>query len=114
MAQTQTVQSFEVWRGTAPTLRFTLNPVVATGITGWTIKFSARKRAADPDPLVLSIDGILVDTTLCIIDVPMTKAQTLSLTVRDYDVSLMRINPGGEDLLAIGTMTVKYDVLDPK
>lgn len=107
-------QYFIVWRGTAPTLRFTLNPVISAGIAGWTIKFTARKKASDPDPPVLSISAAIVDAVACIIDVPLTKGQTMGLIVRNYDVSLMRTDSGTEDMLATGIMTVKYDVLDAK
>jgi hypothetical protein len=105
---------FTVYRGTAPTLRFTLAPVVSGGITGWTTKFTARKSVSDADPAPLSVSGTINDATACIVDVPLTRVQTLALVSGAYTVSLQRTNAGLEDMLAIGTMTVELNVLDPK
>lgn len=108
-----TTVRFPVVRGAAPTLRFTLNPVVVGGIAGWTTRFTARRSASDPDPAVLSVAGVVTDATACIVDVPLTKAQTLTLVAGAYDVSLMRTDAGAEDDLALGVMTVLLNVLDP-
>lgn len=105
---------FPVYRGAAPTLRFTLSPVVPAGIAGWTTRFTARRKASDADPLALNLAGTVNDATLCIVDVPITKAQTLSLIAGNYDVTLMRTDAGAEDVLAAGIMTVLLDVLDAK
>lgn len=105
---------FPVYRGTAPTLRFTLNPLVPAGIAGWTTRFTARKKASDPDPLVLDLPGTVSDASACVIDVPISKAQTLILLAGTYDVSLMRTDAGFEDELSAGVMTVFLNVLDPK
>jgi hypothetical protein len=103
---------FDVYRGTAPTLRFTLSPVVSGGIGGWTTQFSARRTAVDADPLILAVAGVVYDPTLCIIDVPLTKAQTLALAQRLYTVSLERTDAGAEDLLALGSMNVILNILN--
>lgn len=109
-AEKQEIRS--LYRGTAPLLTFvrTVNGSVA----GWTVRFAVRVHATDPDPLVVDKPATITDvgsaSTPGVFTVQLTKADTLALTPTTYAWSLERTDPGAEDLLAIGTMTVKLDV----
>lgn len=105
-------QDFKLYRGTTALLRFVM--MTNGSVSGWTTRLSVRIHDTDPDPLVLDVAGSIEDqgssSTPGIFNVTITKAQTLTLVPRKYTYSLERVDAGVEDLLAIGTITVKLDV----
>ena len=72
----------------------------------------------DPDPLVLDLDGTVADpgsvSTPGVIEVTVTRANTLTLLKGVYEYGQNRIDAGVEDVLAKGPATVALNVRDPK
>ena len=103
---------FAIYRGASYSLVFTMT--TNGSVSGWTARFSARERTIAADPLVLDVAAVIADagssSTPGVFTVALSKAQTLALKARPYAVSLERIDSGSEDVLSIGTMTVKFDV----
>lgn len=109
-------KDFVLYRGSAPTLRFTMttNGSVAT----WTTKLTLRARADGPDPPALSKAGTIADvgsvSTPGVFTVALTKAETLALEARRYAYSFEREDAGFEDVLTIGVGDVRYDIKNAK
>lgn len=110
MADGPANDNFTIWRGTAPTLVFTLTTVPDGGVAGWTTSFTMRLKDTSADPVYFQKAGSISDAALGVFHVALTKAETLALAVRGYQFSFERTDAGFEDLLSIGHVTVRYDV----
>lgn len=114
------VGKFKIYRGTAPTLRWTVKTAAGAivDLTGWTARWTARKMADSPDPPMLSEEatgfGGAVPGGTGIFEVKLSKAKTLLLSAGEYATSLERTNEGSEDLLARDDMTVEFDILNAR
>lgn len=100
--------NFELYRGTAPTLRFQLiTPEPEPDyITNWTTLFVIEAETEDANA-VLTVNGAIANvanaTELGIFEVRLTANQTNLLTDKAiYDWSFWRTNTGNTDLLAFG------------
>jgi hypothetical protein len=104
--------NFTLYRGSAPTLVFTMTNPPPGGVGGWTTKFTVRTSQRSANPFSLQKLGAVVDQVLGVFEVPLTEAETLLFKARPYAFSFVRVDPGNGDVLTIGTMTVRLDVLD--
>lgn len=103
------VQHINVYKGSAPTLRFTMNPV--EDITGWNIQLTVKKKATDPDAdQILNIPASITDAAAGQFDVVLTH-DDLDLPARVYVYDVQRVDGGSEDVLSIGQFTVLQEVL---
>jgi hypothetical protein len=103
-----------IYRGTAPILRFTVDPDSiqdADPASGWTTSYVLRATAASPDPLDLQVSGAW-NATDSTIDVAITRAQTLALAKGRYTGALFRTDTGAEDELSQDTVTVLEGIYD--
>ena len=105
--------NFEIFRGTAVTLRFQLTtPEAAPNyVTGWETLFTAKTKDTNANT-ILSVVGSLSTATnalrLGIFDVALSVANTNALLDgRKYAYSFRRTNAGAEDLLTLGEMTAR-------
>ena len=103
------IVNFTLWRGVRRVLRITMT--TNGSVSGYTTKFSARKKGTDADPLVLDLDGAILDagssTTPGIFTVTFTKAISITLGLGPYDYSFERVDTNNEDLFTTGVMDVK-------
>ena len=105
---------FTIYRGASAILRFTVDPTtipVADPASGWTTKYTLRKSPTQADPYDLQVSGSWNATTSTI-DVPITRAQSLTLTARGYAGALFRTNSGSEDELSRDEVTVAESIYD--
>lgn len=105
--------NFEIFRGTAVTLRFQLTtPEPAPDyVTGWETLFTVKSKDTSANT-ILSVVGSLSTATnalrLGIFDVNLSVANTNALVDgRKYAYSFRRTNGGYEDVLTLGEVTAK-------
>lgn len=104
------VQDITLWKGEAPTLTFTLSPVVDA--TLWTVTFTVKRRATDAAALV-SIGGTITSGPSGIFTIALTSVQTkttLGVGLFAYDVQ--RTNAGSENVLSVGRLVIKQESLN--
>ncbi len=81
---------------------------VAVDITGWTIQFTLRKLAGDPDSArspLLQVSGAIVSGSAGTYTVSLTSAQT-KLPAGKYDYDIWRTTSGAERQMVHGTFTI--------
>lgn len=104
-----------IYRGTAPILRFTVDPDTipsADPASGWATSYTIRSTPTAADPWALRVSGAWNATTSTI-DVALTRAQTIALAAGGYVGALFRTNSGSEDELSRDTLTVYEGIYDP-
>lgn len=112
------VRNFTLYRGTAPTLK--VGPIkdevgATVDVTGWVTQLTVRTSDIAADPVFFSKAGAVQSPgTAGIITVALTKANTLTFAKRDYEYSIERTDVGVENLITIGIITVKLDILNPQ
>jgi len=77
-------------------------------VTGWTIAVTMRIRPEGT--VILSKTGTVVSGPAGTYTWSVTHADT-SITPRDYQVDIWRVDPGARTLMALGTWTVMSEVL---
>lgn len=105
---------FTIYRGSAPILRFAVDPAtVPSGdpVSGWTTKYTMRKSPSQADPYDVQASGSWNSTTSTI-DVALTRAQTLDLVAGNYIGALFRTNSGSEDELSQDAVVVAQGIYD--
>lgn len=104
------VNDLMVYKGEAPTLSFTMSPVV--DITGWTLTMTVKRVGTDTSALV-SVAGTIVSGTNGTFTVALTSTQTkttLGIGLFAYDVQ--RTNSGSETVLSVGRLVIKQESLN--
>jgi hypothetical protein len=96
-------QDFTVYRGSAPPLNFTMTPVA--DITGWAIRFTAARALGSSSKAIISQAASVTSGPGGTFTVPLTAALT-DIRPADYFYDVWRVDPGSEELLATGTMTL--------
>jgi len=104
--------NFTLVRGTAPRLRFRLT--TPEDVSSWTTTFEVRTTPAIDGTPTYSHDGVIANpdevpqsSTLGVFDVPVSATDSKTFTTgRSYYFLFRRTNPGFEDILTRGVMTV--------
>lgn len=109
------ISNITLYKGGSARLRFRL--IQPENVTSWTTHFTMREGQNPTSNLVFEVDGGLSDPTdvpnaaaIGSFDVIITKTEIDGLVSnrdRDYFYSFKRTNPGVEDVLAYGVVTVK-------
>ena len=114
MATKAPANTFTLYRGTSPVLRFTVDPDTVSDSdpeTDWTTTYTMRQRATSADPVALQADGAW-NADESTIDVAITRAQMLALDAGTYVGALFRTDSGSEDELSHDAVTVKQGIFD--
>lgn len=109
MAETA-INHIKIYRGAKVELNFTLTNEEIADISGWTIQFTLKSRAADAEELITREATITsgVDKTF---QIALTHAETVALDPGVYAYDVQRIDEGEEVPASIGKFTVLRSVL---
>lgn len=104
-------QDFEMTQGEGVTLRYTLDTGDITDLTGFTLKW----RIGTPGTkAVKEVNGTINQATgPPIADVPLVKADTITIPGSEYDAYLFGTKAGEDTGIAIGKMTLNELLLAP-
>ena len=106
-----TEQTITVYRGEAPVLNFTMDPVPAGGIAGWALVFTVAKKANSATKLITAVPSI-ISGPLGTMRVVSTAAM-LDLSPGTYFFDVWRMDAGFEEVLASGPFVIEGDARLP-
>lgn len=106
-----TINNLEIFKGEAPTLNFTMSPVV--DITGWTITMTIRVNANDAAVVLTKTPATIILAAAGTFKFTLSSAETKALSVGNYAYDIQRVDAGSESVLSIGDLAIIQEVLYP-
>lgn len=97
--------AISVYRGEEVTLEFTMNPIPAAGIAGWTIHFTVSKVAGSPVKIIPAKVATVTSGPLGTFSVSLDADET-DTTPGTYYYDAWRVDAENEKVLAIGTFNL--------